>query len=660
MANFPGLVLTQDGRTLQAKAQIGASLTFTRVALGDGLSSAPDAMTDLANERLSLSIQDFEVVGDGTSRMRVIMTNEALVNGFFVRELGVFARDPDTNEEKLYSYTNAGEQPDFLPAGGGATLVENVFDLYTVVGNAQNVTAVINDYITIATKQDIDAIRPMLVPEGGTVNQLMRKASNEEGDTEWFTPEEGIGVQVESREERRVAVEGQRTFALTTTTTQGLAVYVNGERVSRHRWQALGATQMRFVMELAAGDEVLFVQNEEVGEIEVGRVSLDGPALVYPGTTNEYAITDYDGFAQYEVSATRGTLTRNGGELTLELAADEPDGPLDINIARDGVGVTYALAVGAPRVRTPQITFPGGGDTGVDLQPTFTATAFDTYPANFDTHASSTWIVARDEALTDIVAEVTSSESLTSFRPDEPLPLDTDLYVGVTYTGDTLGDSDPAAPVAFRTTDQYIRQPAITAPADGETDVPEQPVLQTSAFATFPAGVDTHRATSWWLYDSLGNIIWQSLNNTSARTQIALPAGVLEEGKTYRPEAQHHGNSLPSSDRTAPVTFTTSDTFVPEDGAEGEPFGGGYFTARMKDENGDWYALVTAPFAEGSQGSSTVTWSAAKAFCEGLTIGGHNDWQLPTRDECRIQYRKFKPGTGSNNTSHGCSPRMWG
>ena len=272
MANFPGLVLTQAGRNLQAKAQIGAALTFTRVALGDGTSTAPDAMSALANELLSLSIQAFEVVGDGTSRMRVIMTNEALQSGFFVRELGVFAEDPDTGEEQLYSYTNAGNQPDFLPAGGGATLVENVFDLYTVVGNAQNVTAKINDYITIATKQDIDVIRPMLLPDEGTTHQLLRKRSNAAGDTEWFDPLEGVAIQLQSIEERRIAVEGQRTFALGTVTTQGLAVYVNGERYGRNRWQALGATQMRFTVELNDGDEVLF---------EIGRASCRERVCIY-------------------------------------------------------------------------------------------------------------------------------------------------------------------------------------------------------------------------------------------------------------------------------------------------------------------------------------------------------------------------------------------
>lgn len=166
MANFPGLVLTTVGRNLQAKAQTGAALNFTRVALGEGTSKTPETMSALNNEKISLSIQEIKVVGDGTSRMRVIMTNESLTNGFFVRELGVFAEDPDTGQEQLYSYTTAGSEPDFLPAGGGATLVENVFDLYTVVGNAQNVTAKISSYAIIATR---DWVINVAIPDALTM-----------------------------------------------------------------------------------------------------------------------------------------------------------------------------------------------------------------------------------------------------------------------------------------------------------------------------------------------------------------------------------------------------------------------------------------------------------------------------------------------------------
>ena len=123
MANFPGLILTADGRNLQAKAQIGQPLQFLRVALGDGSApSAPESLTALVNERQSLSIHSFELLGDGTSKLRAIMTNQGVEVGFFVREIGVYARDPDTQQERLYSYSNSAEQRQAEKKAGSAFL----------------------------------------------------------------------------------------------------------------------------------------------------------------------------------------------------------------------------------------------------------------------------------------------------------------------------------------------------------------------------------------------------------------------------------------------------------------------------------------------------------------------------------------------------------
>lgn len=156
MADFPGLILTSAGRNLQAKAQIGQALQFLRVALGAGAEPAdPEGLSGLVDERVSLGIQSLENIGDGTSRVRVFLTNAGLSEGFFIRELGLFARDPDTSAEHLYAYTNAANSPDFLPAEGGATVVEQTFDLITVIGQAQNVTAVIDELLTLATKEDL-------------------------------------------------------------------------------------------------------------------------------------------------------------------------------------------------------------------------------------------------------------------------------------------------------------------------------------------------------------------------------------------------------------------------------------------------------------------------------------------------------------------------
>jgi hypothetical protein len=155
MADFKGTILTAKGKNLLAKAITGTELNFTKVQLGDGIwddSVNPEELTSLISPKLDLPIQELEVTGDGTARLRFVLTNAGLTEGFFTREIGIFANDPDEGEI-LYAVSYA-ENPDFIPADG-VTKIEDVTDIYTVVSNAQNVTAVISDTVVLATKDDI-------------------------------------------------------------------------------------------------------------------------------------------------------------------------------------------------------------------------------------------------------------------------------------------------------------------------------------------------------------------------------------------------------------------------------------------------------------------------------------------------------------------------
>jgi hypothetical protein len=154
---FNGMTLTAGGRSLQAKVQAGATLAFTQIKIGDGRLSAGeslDFLNDLIGPKLVVPIQDVSVIGDGTCRVRGVLTNTGLAAGFFVREIGVFATDPDLGEI-LYAIANAGDECDYLPAGGGAVAIEHVLDIVISVGNAANVTAVINESAVLATKADL-------------------------------------------------------------------------------------------------------------------------------------------------------------------------------------------------------------------------------------------------------------------------------------------------------------------------------------------------------------------------------------------------------------------------------------------------------------------------------------------------------------------------
>jgi len=173
MADFRGTILTVKGRNLLAKAQTGAQLSFTKIKLGDGLWSSdtdPTQLNDLVSPKMDWPIEDIRIVGDGTVRLRFILTNTGLSQGFFMREIGIYAQDPDLGEI-LYAVAYAGDRADFIPADG-VTKVENVVDIYTVIANAQNVTAVISDTGILATKRDIDELAE-------TLNNLSSLVSSE-------------------------------------------------------------------------------------------------------------------------------------------------------------------------------------------------------------------------------------------------------------------------------------------------------------------------------------------------------------------------------------------------------------------------------------------------------------------------------------------------
>ncbi len=157
--SFGGLILTNKGRNLQAKAQAGAQLNFTRIAIGDGELGGTSILdiNALVHEVKSLSITKFRVMPGGKAVCGSSFSNQDLVSGFYWRELGLYATDPDLGEI-LYCYGNAGSNAEYIPAGGGPDVVEKHVDIVSIVGNAANVTATIEQSLVFATIPEVEAL----------------------------------------------------------------------------------------------------------------------------------------------------------------------------------------------------------------------------------------------------------------------------------------------------------------------------------------------------------------------------------------------------------------------------------------------------------------------------------------------------------------------
>lgn len=154
MANFNGYVLTEAGRELLAKGLSGEKIEFTKMQIGDGVSSTDArSMSSLVNPKKDLNIISIRAEG-GQCKLGALLSNKDLQTGFYIKELGVFARGND-NIEKLYAY-NTSSNPDFIPPFSSNNIVEIEYVDTLIVDRATNITALIDPSITYITKETAD------------------------------------------------------------------------------------------------------------------------------------------------------------------------------------------------------------------------------------------------------------------------------------------------------------------------------------------------------------------------------------------------------------------------------------------------------------------------------------------------------------------------
>jgi len=155
MAKFNGFILTEKGRELLAKGLAGETITFTKMAIGDGTSLTSEReRTALVNQITTLPILNINVKGNGTCEINALLTNKSVTTGFYIKELGIFAHGND-NVEILYAY-NISTSPDFVPPFSANNVVEIEYVDTIIVDQVANVTAVIDPSITYITKKYAD------------------------------------------------------------------------------------------------------------------------------------------------------------------------------------------------------------------------------------------------------------------------------------------------------------------------------------------------------------------------------------------------------------------------------------------------------------------------------------------------------------------------
>ena len=152
MAKFKGFILTEKGRELLAKGLAGETITFTKMAIGDGTTATSEReMTALVNQITTLPLLNVDTKGNGTCEINALLTNKSVTTGFYIRELGIFAHGND-NVEILYAY-NTSANADYLPPFSANNVVEIEYIDTIIVDQVENITATIDPTISYITKK---------------------------------------------------------------------------------------------------------------------------------------------------------------------------------------------------------------------------------------------------------------------------------------------------------------------------------------------------------------------------------------------------------------------------------------------------------------------------------------------------------------------------
>ena len=157
---FQAPKLTDAGKNLYYRNMAGEGIKFTTIQLGNGTISGPiSAMTALVSAVVTIDAavkNNAEQYADVSGHF----SNAELEEGFYWREIGVFAADPDYPNDRshdiLYCYQNAYDTADFIPVASVETVEKNI-TVPIIVGDASTVSCTLSGSQVLVSEADLEA-----------------------------------------------------------------------------------------------------------------------------------------------------------------------------------------------------------------------------------------------------------------------------------------------------------------------------------------------------------------------------------------------------------------------------------------------------------------------------------------------------------------------
>lgn len=151
--------ITTQGAILAAKTLQSKTLKFSRFKIGsgslqEGSVAEIKALTDLVNEEMEFAITKISRESATQVTVRGLFKNTDAEEGFWLRELGLYAIDPDTEDEILFAYINYDSEAEYIN-NSISEKKEHYYDMIITVDNANNVTITVDPSTVYVTEEDL-------------------------------------------------------------------------------------------------------------------------------------------------------------------------------------------------------------------------------------------------------------------------------------------------------------------------------------------------------------------------------------------------------------------------------------------------------------------------------------------------------------------------
>ena len=256
---------TRTGLKSIAQAEAtGTQIRLTHFAVGDGAGNAVDIsenQTQLVRERYRSTLNRVFQDPENDSKFTVELIIPLSVGGFVMREVGIY----DSNGN-LFIVGNLPDTQKVVESDGLFT--GTVIRIPFFTSNADNIELKIDPNVVVATHNwVINTLTPAVFFPGGTTGQVLKKASNNDGEIVW-SDASTAEIFVNTIEEEQTLVADQTVVDFSIISTTGLAIYINGDRITQKAgadgWQATSATSIT-LGKAYPNLKILAVQNEPLG-----------------------------------------------------------------------------------------------------------------------------------------------------------------------------------------------------------------------------------------------------------------------------------------------------------------------------------------------------------------------------------------------------------